>query len=140
MRDLEATAVNRITLNDARSGTAIELSYRTPTTQEEVDYQAKAYRRKGKKMLVNAGMKINAALSILTGIREGDFGLARKPISSDPASPSYCENWKQALKDAASDILIAFSAAVFEGTRVDNDFTADLEYEAVTEKDDEVPF
>ncbi len=135
MRDLDSQAFNRITLNDARSGTSIELTYRTPTTQEEVDYQAKAYRRKGKKLLVNSAMKVNAALAIITGIREGDFGVAGKPISSDPASDNYRQDWKQLLKATATDILLVFAAAIYEGTRVENDFAADLDYEVVDEDD-----
>jgi len=139
MFDLTASDRNRITINDTRSGTQIELTYRNPTTQEEIDYQAKAYRRKGKKFYVNTGVKIKSALDILTGFREGDFGIDGKQISSDPGSAHYCPEWKDLLLQCASHILIAFASAIFEGARVDNDLTGDLEYVAIEESDNDLP-
>ncbi len=139
MFDLAASNKNRITINDTRSGTQIELTYRNPTTQEEIDYQAKAYKRKGKKFYVNTGVKIKSALDILTGFREGDFGIDGKQISSDPGSAHYCPEWKDLLLQSASHILIAFASAIFEGARVDNDITGDLEYVAIEESDNDLP-
>ena len=49
MRDLDVSATNKIVISDARSGTEIELYYRNPTTQEEVEYQSKLYKRRGNK-------------------------------------------------------------------------------------------
>ena len=139
MFDLAASDKNRITINDTRSGTQIELTYRNPTTQEEIDYQAKAYKRKGKKFYVNTGVKIKSALDILTGFREGDFGIDGKQISSDPGSAHYHPDWKGLLLQSASHILIAFASAVFEGARVDNELAGDLEYVAIEESDNDLP-
>jgi len=139
MFDLTASDKNKITINDVRSGTQIELYYKNPTTQQEIDYQAKAYKRKGKKFLVNTAVKIRLGLDILTGFSEGAFGIDGKPISSDPDSPHYYPDWKELLVKSAAHILIAFATAVFDGTRVDSDLTGDLEYVAIEESDNDLP-
>jgi hypothetical protein len=70
MRDLTKNDRNKMVINDARSGSEIELYYRNPTTQEEVEYQAKLFKRQGKKMLINAfGTRLEMGLKILTGFR-----------------------------------------------------------------------
>jgi len=132
MRDLEITDKNEITVYDTRSGTEIKLYYRNPTTQEEVAYQTKLYSRKGKKLIINPRVRVEMGLSILTGFREGDFSFQKKPISSDPASPNYQENWKELLEKAASDIISAFALAVFAGSRID---TGESEIEMAGEDD-----
>ncbi|MDI9559676.1 MAG: hypothetical protein QM235_00600 [Pseudomonadota bacterium] len=133
MRDLDASAVNKIVINDARSGTEIELYYRNPTTQEEVEYQTKLYKRKSNKLIMNPKIKLDLGLAILTGFREGDFGVKGKPISSDPESPNYYEDWKGLLARTASDIISTFATVVFEGARVASD--TDVEIETVVEED-----
>ena len=137
MRDLDVSATNKITISDARSGTDIELYYRNPTTQEEVEYQSKLYKRKGNKLILNPRVKVNLGLAILTGFREGDFGVAGSPISSDVESPNYREDWKDLLGRMASDIISTFATVVFEGARVASD--TDVEVETVIEGDDVLP-
>ena len=133
MRDLDASAVNKIVISDARSGTEIELYYRNPTTQEEVEYQSKLYKRKGNKLILNPKVKVDLGLAILTGFREGDFGVAGRPISSDPESPNYREDWKDLLGRMASDIVSTFATVVYEGARVASD--TDVEIETAIEED-----
>jgi len=137
MRDLTRSDRNKLIINDARSGTEIELYYRTPTTQEEVEYQSKLIKRKGKKVLINAfETRLKMGLKILTGFREGDFGVDGRPISSDPSSPNYREDWKELLREYAADIVTAFAFAVFEGARVDTNLGLEFEFE---EEAEEVP-
>lgn len=120
MRDLKPNDKNKLVINDARSGTAIELYYRNPTTSEEVAYQSRLFKKQGKKMLVNAyETRLTYGLKILTGFREGDFGIEGKPISSDPVSMNYREDWKELLKDNAADLVTSFAFAIFEGARID---------------------
>jgi len=133
MRDLDVSAINKITISDARSGTEIELYYRNPTTQEEVEYQSKLYKRKGNKLILNPKVKVNLGLAILAGFREGDFGVAGKPISSDVESPNYREDWKDLLGRMASDIVSTFATVVYEGARVASD--TDVEIETAIEED-----
>ncbi len=135
MRDLTRSDKNKMVINDARSGSEIELYYRNPATQEEVEYQAKLFKRQGKKVLINAfSTRLEMGLKILTGFREGDFGIKGKPIASDPQSPNYKENWKDLLKDSAADIITAFSFAVFEGARLDTGIETDFEIAGETEE------
>ncbi len=135
MRDLTRSDKNKMVINDARSGSEIELYYRNPTTQEEVEYQAKLFKRQGKKVLINAfSTRLEMGLKILTGFREGDFGIEGKPIASDPQSPNYKENWKDLLKDSAADIITAFSFSVFEGARLDTGQEVDFELAGETEE------
>jgi len=137
MRDLETSDRNIITISDARSGTEIELYYRNPTTQEEVEYQTKLYKRKGNKLLLNPRVKIDLGIQILTGFREGDFGVSGKPISSDPNNSNYRPDWKDLVKRTAGDIISTFATVVFEGARVASD--TDVEVETVIEGDDVLP-
>lgn len=139
MRDLTKSDKNKMIINDARSGSEIELYYRNPTTQEEVEYQSKLFKRQGKKVLINAfGTRLDMGLKILTGFREGDFGIEGKPISSDPQNPDYKENWKDLLKENAADIITAFSFAIFEGARADTG--AEIDFETMGETEEVIPF
>jgi hypothetical protein len=119
MRDLQKSERNTIRVQDAISGSEIELYYRTPTTKEMVEYQRLLVKRvQGKTIYDAVNARLTMGLKILTGFREGDFGFDGKPISSDPASPNYREDWKELLAESASDIITAFAFAVFEGVRV----------------------
>lgn len=135
MRDLTRSDKNKMVINDARSGSEIELYYRNPTTQEEVEYQSKLFKRQGKKVLINAfNTRLEMGLKILTGFREGDFGIEGRPIASDPQDKNYKENWKELLKETAADIVTAFSFTVFEGARIDTGTEVDFEIAEETEK------
>lgn len=115
-RDLTKHNDNKLTLIDSISGTQIEFTHRTPGTEERVAYQAARFRREGNRM-INCSRKaaINAAAGVLTGIREGDFEINGQPLSSDPASPNYREDWKQLIKDMAGDLLFIMGNELFEG-------------------------
>jgi hypothetical protein len=127
MRDLTKTDKNILKIHDGRSDTDIELYYRNPTTQEEVAYQSKLFRRQGKKLLINAyETRLEMGLKILTGFREGAFGISGKPISSDPQSPEYRKDWKELLKENASDIITALAFQIFESARVDTGMDIDF--------------
>ena len=131
MRELKTSDKNSLIINDARSGTEIELYYRTPTTQEEVQYQSKLIKKQGKKMLINAfETRLEMGLKILTGFREGDFGYDGKPIASDPSSSNYREDWKELLRNFAADIVTVFAFHVFEGARVNTGIDIDFAEEA----------
>lgn len=85
MRELKTSDKNKLTIADARSGTEIELYYRTPAPSEEVAYQARLIKRKGNKVVFNSHeTRLEFGFKILTGFRDGDFGIDGKPLSSDP--------------------------------------------------------
>lgn len=118
MRDL-TSKLNKLTINDGRSGTVLTLFYRNPTTEEEVAYINTLFHRRGNKLIINVGdVRVDLGLKIIQGFKDGDFGVDGKPISSNPESPEYCPDWKKYLKENAADILNIFAAAIFENTRV----------------------
>lgn len=126
MRDLGTNDRNILTISDARSGTEIELYYRSPTPSEEASFQARFLKRKGNKVVFNSyETRLEFGLKILTGFRDGDFGLDGNGISSDPLSPNYKADWKDIVKTGASDIVTALAMTVFEGARV---LGADIEF------------
>lgn len=132
MRELNRSETNTITIQDARSGSEIELYYRNPTSREEALYQAKIVKRKGSKVVLKTfDTRLEFGLRILTGFRVGDFGVDGQPISSVPGSPGYREDWKDIVAEGASDIVRALALTVFEGVRVN---TADEIEEAVEEE------
>ncbi|MFA4871375.1 MAG: hypothetical protein WC623_24465 [Pedobacter sp.] len=136
MRDLKLSDKNKIGIFDARSGTDIELYYRTPTTSEEVEYQHLLVKRQGRKVIINPfEARLEMGLRILTGFSEGSFGIDGKAISSEPENPNYKENWKDLLKETASDIITTFAFTIFEGARIDTGTDFEIE-----EKDDVPPF
>ena len=116
MRDLKQSDQNTLIIKDAISGTDIELYYRLPLTSERVAYQNKLVSRKNGKIQIHAiEARIEFGLKILTGFREGDFGFDGKPISANPQSQNYKENWKELIKATAADIVNAFAFVIFEG-------------------------
>ncbi|MBT9169275.1 MAG: hypothetical protein DDT19_02631 [Syntrophomonadaceae bacterium] len=138
MRDLNKSDKNKIVVHDAVSGSELELYYRTPTTSEMVQYQSKLFRRAGKKILINAfETRLEMGLQILTGFRDGDFGIDGKPISCNPNSENYREDWKELLKETAADVVTAVAFTVFEGARTD---VSELEYALGEEEEKVIPF
>lgn len=126
MRDLKQSDQNTLIIKDAISGTDIELTYRLPLTSERVAYQNRLVSRRNGKIQVHAvEARIEFGLKILTGFREGDFGFDGKPISADPQSPNYKENWKELVRATAADIINAFAFVVFEGASVNTDAETD---------------
>lgn len=133
MRDLKKTDRNVLKINDMVSGSELEMYYRLPTTQEMVSYQNRLIKRQGKKVLINAfETRLEMGLKILTGFKEGDFGVDGQPISSDADSPNYREDWKDLLKETASDIVSTLAFAVFEGARIDTG-SMDIDFEEAAE-------
>jgi len=116
-RDLKASERNKLTITDAIGGGDIELYYRNPTTEECVQFQSESVRKVGGKIRYHfAETRIKYGLRVLTGFRHGDFIYDGKPLSSDPSSADYREDWKALLKETAADIVIAVGFAVFEST------------------------
>jgi hypothetical protein len=137
MRILGKNVTNKKLIRDSVSGAVLELSYRTPTASEIVNYGTRVYALAEGKMKINPYARIEFALNILTGIGENCFAdETGKAISSDSSSQNYCENWKELLKESAEDILMHFAVNVFEGTNIVNRNGALPEIEGI----DSVPF
>jgi len=120
MRDLQRSERNRVAFRDTASDTKIVIYYATPTTSQIRAYRKATIRRKGGKVVVatfDPGLKFG--LEIITAFDDGCFGHAGKPISCDPNSPDYREDWKQLLAETASDIVTMVAQVAFDGLRLD---------------------
>lgn len=120
MRDLKHSDANRLTLTDSLTGKKIVVLYSTPTVDQVKGYRQESIRRKGNKSIVSTfDPALKYGLAIITGFEEGAFGYDGKPISADPASPNYREDWKALLSKTAADIVTMVSAVVFDGVKVE---------------------
>jgi hypothetical protein len=118
MRDLSKKK-NVMEIQDGVSGDIHELFYRLPTNTEIAAFHASCFAREGNTIKVNVhGSRVQYGLLVLEGFTKGSFGLDGKPFASDPADADYMENWKDILREEASDILAVFAVQVFEGTKV----------------------
>ena len=125
MLDLTRQDVFKKIVFDSATGEEVEITHRLPTTQEEIEFQRKTFRKREKKNISPediarnlAEIRIDFGLRIVTGFKEGDFGVDGKPISSDPVSTNFYPEWKALLRDKAPRILSALAVGVFEGGRV----------------------
>ncbi len=117
MRDL-GKQDNKATITDAISGTEIQLHYRSPKASELQEFYSNSIYRRNSKTVSNAvAARIAFALKIITGLRDGDFGIDGKPISSNPQSEDYFPEWKKLIEEKAADILDSFVFMVFENSR-----------------------
>lgn len=113
------TNQNQLKIDDQVSGSTITFFYRLPTTKERQGYMNMAVQRKGKRVeMRHAEAQAKYGEKILTGIRDGDFEVVENgksvPLSSDPKSPHYREDWKQQVADNASDLLMLLAIHAFD--------------------------
>jgi len=126
MRDLKKTDRNKVVLLDLQGGGKIGLYYATPTTSQVKAFHKESLHRKGNKVLVDSfDPALKYGLEVITGFDEGAFGFDGQPISADPASPNYREDWKELLLETAADVVITLGRLVFEGVRPEQS-TADI--------------
>ena len=125
MLDLSKQDVFRKIIFDSATGQEVELLHRLPTTSEEVEFQRKTFRRRDRKTISPediarnlAEIRVDFGLRIVTGFKDGDFGVDGKSISSDPESTNFYPEWKNLLRDKAPRIVSALAVGVFEGGRV----------------------
>jgi len=103
-------------------GVEVGVYHREPTTEEIHQYNNEAVRRKGTNVKLRyskAQFKFGA--KILEGIVEGDFGVPGPdgklvPVSSDPESLDFRQDWKALLLKRAPAVVITLGAAIFGGT------------------------
>lgn len=116
MRDLKPCENNEFTVFDRASETKIKLFYRTPTTTERLLYRSAVINTLTKSKSAEEASKVQLewADKLITGFREGDFGVDEKPISSDKESEHYYPGWRGLLKETAGDILILFAETILD--------------------------
>lgn len=111
--------INTMVLQDTLSDCEIHLKYRMPTPQEIISYRNGDTKRKRNKIVVNTGAnRLEHGLKILKGFRDGDFAKIENgkqvPISSDPKSKNYDEDWKGLVEKQASDLIETLAVQVFD--------------------------
>lgn len=115
---------NELRIHDNISGSEILLFYRMPTTAERAAYANEMFRRVGRKVKISVGeARQKHGLSILTGIREGDFEARGRngecePIASDPESGRFHPDWKEKVAAHASDLVELLAIRVFDAPAV----------------------
>src|SRR5512134_1157262 len=97
---------------DAPSGQTCGIYYRRPKPSECIAYQSSLLKRKGDKIQDNTTKtRLEFGLKIITGIREGDYGVedgnGELPLSSDPSSKDFREDWKELLARIAHQHVVA---------------------------------
>jgi hypothetical protein len=130
---------NELRLFDNISGSSIALRYRNPTTRERADYEGACIRRVRNKIeYTRAEARVKYGAIILTGFREGDFERVadgkRVPLSSDPKSPRYCQDWKEQVVANAADLVMALAAHVFDAPVQEDAEAGDADGEGDAEK------
>jgi hypothetical protein len=141
MRDL-TNEPNVFKIRDGVSGEVKEFIYRTPTAMDHQAYAAKSLGLIGNKAVISrkaiSEARVEFGLRILIGIKDNQFGMAGKPISSNPESPDYWEDWKELLKQYAPDLISLFAVAVLDGTHMVNNSNIEVEFKEDAEE--VVPF
>lgn len=120
MRDLKVSAMNELAVT--LDGEPITIYYRQPTTLEVLAYNRDLYDFDGAdkgKPKMNYAVMVDAALKVITGWSDGAFGYDGQPISADPNSPDYREDWRALLKDSETRLLLSIAGQVFSGALVE---------------------
>jgi hypothetical protein len=112
---------NKLTLIDNLGGGKINLYYRNPAPEEIAAFTNESLQRQDDEIVVRRGeARQKWGLVILEGFDDGDFVMAdeesgkRVPISSDPESELYVENWKDFVVDGGADLIELLAIRVFE--------------------------
>jgi hypothetical protein len=120
MRDLKRSERNRIVLTDGPTGDKIGIFYSTPTSPQFKAYRQAVVKRKGDKVVMDTwNPAVKFGLEIITGFDDGSFGYDGSPISSNPESPQYREDWKDLLAETAPDIIALVANVAFDGVKID---------------------
>jgi hypothetical protein len=127
---------------DAPSGVTCGIYYRRPRPSECIAYQSSLMKRKGDKIQDNTyKTRLEFGLKIITGIREGDYGTEDgQPISSDPQSPHFREDWKELIARVAHLHVVAVAALAFEGVAARGKTGVEFEVETGEGADEILPF
>ena len=129
---------------DAPSGQTCGIFYRRPKPSECIAYQSSLLKRKGDKIQDNTfKTRLEFGLKIITGVQEGDYGIENGeravPISSDPSSPDYREDWKELIARIAHLHVVAVAALAFEGVAARGKTGVEFEQETGEGADDIIP-
>ncbi|WP_417913666.1 hypothetical protein [Candidatus Electronema sp. JM] len=121
MRICAKDAISTLRIEDALSGSTLEIHYRLPTTEERQAVVNEQLRKEGGEVINDfIASRIKYGLRITTGFRAGDFGRMEDgkavPMASDPRHEHYYADWKDALAEGAGDVLLRLASHVFDSS------------------------
>lgn len=132
-RELKPSDHNVFKFKDPTCGDELHIYYRTPTTKERISFKTESFVRKGKKFINKVHEKRQEyALKIITGFRDGDLTIDRKPIG-----PNH-KGWKELIEETCGDILDLIAMAVFEGIDPNDNIEVGFD-EGEEVEDEEIP-
>ncbi|MDY7034561.1 MAG: hypothetical protein SV375_00135 [Thermodesulfobacteriota bacterium] len=124
--------LNELKVQDNISNSSIVLYYRTPTTEENIQYTNESIVRRRNKITSRLGeARQKFGLKILEGFRAGDF--TKKidgrsvPLASDPKSNEYDPEWKILIAKHAPDIIEILAIHAFENAAETADVEEDVD-------------
>jgi len=120
MRVLGKNVVHEMAILDAVSGQEVVLRYRMPTLDERESYTQSLFERDSSEIKDKSDQaNLHFGYTILEGFEDGSFGMetenGARPISCDPESEYYRADWKEYLRDEASDLIMFLAARIFRG-------------------------
>jgi len=121
MRVLGKDIVHDMVILDAVTGGEIVLQYRMPTLDEREAYTQSLFERDSGEIKDRSDQaNLDFGYKIFEGFEDGSFGVAGEngnalPISCDPKSEFYRADWKEIVREQASDLLMFMAARIFRG-------------------------
>lgn len=116
MIDLNSEIENEVTFEIKASNESLTLYYRTPTLKERFQYANSLFLRKGKNVVDNtAQSRLHFGKLVVTRVEENKLCYEGKPISSNPNSKIYNENWKDLLTEMFPMMMMHIGHLLFEG-------------------------
>lgn len=107
----------QITIKDG-ANKQVTFLYRRPNASEVAEYVA-TLSQEGHSPQRVIELRIDYALKLITGFTPGSFeDESGKQISSDPSDEGYLENWKELLREYASDLILMVAYNVIDSARV----------------------
>lgn len=118
------TVIDKQSEDEKGQPTKLIFHYRLPTTSERQQY-LNALDPKDESDEGYYIVRIKWAMIIVSGIGEGCFGRMDSagkvvPISSDPKSEFYYEQWRDEIAETAGDVLAMLARLVFDKPFLDS--------------------
>jgi len=119
MIDINKPQIQKVLLFDSIHNANCYFTFRPPTAEEIVSYKSKIMRLRGRKVTQDSKVKLRYGLLVMEGFEEGYLGNEGKPLSTDPSSPNYDENWKQHIRKACPHMVMLLCEYVFDSSAVE---------------------
>lgn len=134
-RKLTPSDKNEFTIVDS-FGNELTVFHRMPDITERVRFSNELYKITNKNITKYPEAYAKFGFMIISGIKDGDFIDANdKPISSDPNSKDYREDWKELIENYAPEIGMFLGQKIFESTKIKTNGNLQSEFEVAVNVD-----